>query len=293
MTGLTNAFPEKEERLRFVAQFFAARRVLPISETIAHILIESVFAAVNCGIMWVPLPEATTNMLADCDRFRQEVRTKYRGFGRIDDEVLCFVHGLRRLDPRILAYVKDRAAVDIGGFIGDSAVVLMDFAKSVHSFEPSPSNFERLSRAMEDNRRPGITMEAIPMGLSDSIGTVAFHDSANPGAKITSNGEIIVKLTTLDTFWKDRPERLGFVKCDTEGYGLPVLRGARQTLIRHRPVVSFAVYHNFDEFFGIPPLLEEWLVNYSFQWAFGVNGDYRWHELVFLGYPNEALGTAA
>jgi hypothetical protein len=131
------------------------------------------------------------------------------------------------------------------------------------------------------------------MGLSDHVGSVAFDDSGSSGAHVVSDGEVTVNLTTLDIFWKDRTEKIGFIKCDTEGHGVSVLKGAKQTLIRHRPVVSFAIYHNFDEFFQIPLLLQEWLVNYNFQWVFGVDSECRWHECVFLGYPSELLEESA
>jgi FkbM family methyltransferase len=228
-------------------------------------------------------------MLGNCEPLRQNVAAKFHGFTRISDEILCYVHGLRTLDTHVLAYVKKRAALDIGACDGDSAVVLMDFAKSVHSFEPSPSNFRQLTRALELNKRPDVVTEAFLLGLSDARCVVRFTDTGDSMARISASGKLTANLTTLDAFWAERTEKIGFVKCDTEGYGVPILFGAKQTLVRHRPVVSFTVYHNFDEFFGIPRLLEEWLVNYSFQWGFGGEGDWKWHELVFLGYPNEAL----
>jgi hypothetical protein len=57
---------------------------------------------------------------------------------------------------------------------------------------------------------------------------------------------------------------VGFLKCDTERYGSPIVRAVEETLKKHRSVVSFSVYHNFDEFFGILLLLGQWLPNYEF-----------------------------
>jgi FkbM family methyltransferase len=66
-----------------------------------------------------------------------------------------------------------------------------------------------------------------------------------------------VNVTTLDLFLKNRNVKVGFIKCDAECYGLQILRGVEKMLKKHRPVVSFSVYHNFDEFFGIPRTLNE------------------------------------
>jgi FkbM family methyltransferase len=289
VTGLTKVFPKLEQRLGFISRFFAELRIAPEGRETADILMESLFAAVQCNVISVPLPQSIRQMLTDCAPLRANVATKYSGVTYIADEILCTAHGLRQLDSRIQAYVKERAAIDIGGYDGDSAVVLMDFAKSIHSFEPSPRNFRRLKHRLNMNQRPGVLSEAIQIGLSDRVGSVAFNDSGDYFAHFSQTGEEIVNLTTLDIFWKDRTERIGFIKCDTEGHGLSILKGAQQTLIRHRPVVSFAIYHDYHEFFGIPPLLQKWLVNYNFQWVFGTNSDQKWHECIFLGYPREIL----
>jgi FkbM family methyltransferase len=289
LTTLQRVFPEPEERFRFLSSFFADHPMPPEGRETAALIRESLLAALSCNVMWAPIPAQTRQMLSDCAPLHRGVRTTYRGFNDIADEILCGAHGLRQLDPKVLAYVKERAAVDIGAFNGDSAVVLMDFAKSIHSFEPSPSNYRQLQQAMRLNERAGVRMEPIQLALSDHLGTVRFHDSANSMAQFSESGEVTVELTTLDVFWRDRSEKIGFVKCDTEGCGLSILNGARDTLVRHLPVVSFAIYHNYDEFFGIPARLEQWLENYTFQWVFGTDAAFKWHECVFLGYPREAL----
>jgi FkbM family methyltransferase len=185
--------------------------------------------------------------------------------------------------------MKDRVALDIGAFNGDSAVILMNYAKEVYSFEPGPANFRKLSSVLAQNQHHSGKGQGFQIGLSDTIGTAWFKDILSSMASISTDGNVEVNLTTLDAFMAGREVKIGFVKCDTEGQGLRILRGAEQTLKKHRPVVSFAVYHNFDEFFHIPVILKDWLPDYEFGWEFGLKYISKWNEMVFLGYPQEIL----
>jgi FkbM family methyltransferase len=239
--------------------------------------------------MWGPLSFSTKKILDGCAPLRMNIPLRYPKLTRISDEILCSAHGLRTLDPQIQKYLSNRAALDIGAFIGDSAVILVDFAKDVYSFEPGPSNFKQLVDVILHNRNHSGIAHAINLGLSESPGRLPFRDIKSSEAEFGIGG-VDVNITTVDLYVDAHDIQIGFVKCDTEGHGLPVLRGAENTLKKHRPVVSFSVYHNFDEFFGIPPLLITWLPNYEFWWEFGVNDVGRWHELTFMGYPREVLG---
>jgi hypothetical protein len=126
------------------------------------------------------------------------------------------------------------------------------------------------------------------LGLSEKPGQMAFNDIQSAGVS-TGKGNSTVNVTTLDLFVDQHGIQVGFIKCDTEGHGLPIIRGAERTLKRQRPVLSLAVYHNTDEMFGIPPLLKQWLPNYHFAWNMAVSAIRKWNEPLYIGYPEEAL----
>jgi FkbM family methyltransferase len=186
--------------------------------------------------------------------------------------------------------------MDIGAFNGDSAVVLMDYVKDVYSFEPSLANFQVLEEIIRLNQNRSGQGYAINLAFSDMEGERQFDHRFSPMSSFKGRqgvaGEGMVRLTTLDKFLEGRDLKVGFVKCDTEGYGMPILRGAEGTLKKDRPIVSFAVYHNFEEFFGIPPLLQKWLPDYEFGWEFLTDCLPKWHELIFLGYPKEIMAES-
>jgi FkbM family methyltransferase len=269
-----------------VLAFFRDIPMRPQRQEVRNILRESLLAALVCQKMWGPLSSSAKKVLDECAPLRARIRFRYSKLPKIADEILCSAHGLRTLNPQIQQYLSPRAVLDIGAFIGDSAVILIDFAKDVYSFEPGPSNFIQLVKVIAQNRNHTGTAHPVNLGLSDAPGKLAFQDIQSSEAAFGIGG-VEVNITTVDLYVETHNIRVGFVKCDTEGHGLPIVRGAEKTLKNHRSIVSFSICHNFYEFFGIPRLLRTWLPNYEFWWEFGVNDIGRWHELIFMGYPSE------
>jgi hypothetical protein len=95
-------------------------------------------------------------------------------------------------------------------------------------------------------------------------------------------------MTTIDEeVKKHKIQNVGFIKMDVEGYGLPIIKGAIETIKSHRPVMSLAVYHNNDELFKIKPLLEQLLDNYVYEFHLHQFVDNDFAELVLFCYPKE------
>jgi hypothetical protein len=55
-----------------------------------------------------------------------------------------------------------------------------------------------------------------------------------------------------------------FIKLHLEGGELAALRGARETLLAHRPIVAATVYHNADGMWRTPLWLMQTLPDYRF-----------------------------
>jgi FkbM family methyltransferase len=273
-----------------VHRFFNEHPVRDDTVETRDILKEAILAGLVCGKMVDRIPESTKKMLEECRVRNIGIHLKYPGLHSIAAEVLCSAHGLEKLDVRVQRYVREKAVMDIGAFNGDSAVVLSEYAKEVYSFEPGPANFRQLSRVVGLNGNHFGKIHPVNLGLSEKPGQMAFDDVQSSSASI-GKGNAIVTVTTLDSFVDQNGIQVGFIKCDTEGHGLPIIRGAERTLKKHRPVVALAVYHNADEMFQIPPLLHQWLPNYQFAWNFPISDIGRWNELLYIGYPQEALDS--
>jgi FkbM family methyltransferase len=121
-----------------------------------------------------------------------------------------------------------RLAVDIGGHVGFWARDLAEKFAHVVSFEPEPGNFECLIANVPEN------VEAHRCALGADVGAARLENPApeNSGAWEVRDGNDVMVLP-LDHFGL-RPD---FIKIDVQGYERPVIRGARQTIARHHPVM--------------------------------------------------------
>lgn len=147
-------------------------------------------------------------------------------------------------EPEIneLARLVDRGkmAIDIGANFGPYTGTLLALVPRVVAFEPNPALAARLCRAW-----PSATVEQCALG--DAPGEAMLHMPTNHhGTPLTGHASIAdgmtwdkeiaftVPVRTLDSFdFRD----VGFIKIDVEGHEQAVLRGARATIERERPVL--------------------------------------------------------
>lgn len=131
---------------------------------------------------------------------------------------------------------------DVGSFIGTHAIALARATGTlgrVLAFEPRRNTFAVLGRNIHRNALDAV-IKARNVGVSDQPGTIHLLDpeegSQNLGslALVDQGGGYEVDLITLDML--ELP-RLDLIKIDVEGMEANVIRGARQTLGRCRPVV--------------------------------------------------------
>lgn len=156
-----------------------------------------------------------------------------------------WVRQSRRLDydramlDRIVPHIdRNKSALDIGAFIGSHTVEYLKHAKSVMSFEPNPAAFECLA-----HNCPGATRVNVALGdknttrywtrIYPNCGASYLSDEPSPGC-------LTVPVRNLDSF-EMLPSSLGFIKIDAEGEEVAILRGAKKTLLEHRPVMCIEV----------------------------------------------------
>lgn len=129
-----------------------------------------------------------------------------------------------------LAHVKEfRVAVDVGAHVGLWSMWLADRFQRLEAFEPRA---EHVQCWRENVRNSNATMHPFALGASPGeVGLIA--DPENTGkTHIQGHGE--TKLCALDAWGFGMVD---FLKIDVEGYESAVIVGARDTLLRCRPVV--------------------------------------------------------
>ena len=175
-------------------------------------------------------------------------------------------HGLDEVQT--LERVKGKAILDVGGYIGDSVLVLSELEpRVIYSFEADPENYELMQKTIALNR----IENAVPVmcALGDHEGTSTFHRGGSSSGTVYREGirytdEFEVPLTTLDSFVKEHPIEIGLIKVDIEGAEPFFLEGAKKTICEQRPILLLSIYHNAHDFFELKPLLESWNLGYRF-----------------------------
>lgn len=139
--------------------------------------------------------------------------------------------------------------LDIGANVGETTLRFSrrvgDTGK-VYSFEPNPPVRKKLERNIALNRFGNI--EVLPLGAGDAEATLKLS-SPTPqnrgGNRILENpvGEFVeVRVVPVDVLVEEKGiTKVDVVKIDVEGFELRVLRGAKKTLERHKPILFIEI----------------------------------------------------
>jgi len=126
-----------------------------------------------------------------------------------------------------LRYINSwRVCLDIGSNIGQWTRPLAKKFDSVICFEPNPNFRECFKRNITETN-----VILWPYGLSDK----EHRAQQDFNSTILNQGEGDIECRTLDSFGLNN---LDFVKIDVDGFEVPLLEGARDTLTRNTPVIN-------------------------------------------------------
>jgi FkbM family methyltransferase len=190
-----------------------------------------------------------------------------------ETSVFYYRLGLERVADKSRVAGKD--VIDAGAFIGDSALVLSTLApRKVYAFEPVANLYRRMAETVHLNRLEAI-IQPVNMGLSSRAGESEIIVDESPSASasaITHPGlgnkvrgaRETARTCTVDAFVAEKDLDVGLIKMDTEGSELEILKGAENTIKKHKPVLLVSLYHNAEEFFEAKPLIESFNPGYRF-----------------------------
>ena len=186
--------------------------------------------------------------------------------------VFYYEHGLKALSSDALNYIKTGDILDLGAFIGDSAIVLNKYtAGTIYSVEMNEENLKKMRLVLEMNHVMG---RVTPIhGAVGNCDTEQVYYGDNASSTIADNvkeSELykkhslvpVYKVDTLVSKYKMVPH---FIKLDVEGAEYNAIWGAKETICRYRPILSISIYHTAVDFLKIKPLLESWNLNYEFR----------------------------
>ena len=127
---------------------------------------------------------------------------------------------------------KGMVVIDIGANVGDYSILFARWGAKVTAFEPTYI----WSTLYKRTRNYDICCLNIALGEKD--GRIAIYEDgglSSASRKYAPKGiRRDIDLRRLDTIWKGLVD---FIKIDVEGMELEVLRGARKTIERYRPII--------------------------------------------------------
>jgi len=154
----------------------------------------------------------------------------------------------------LYSIVPGEVFVDCGAYDGDTVKQVIhrngNFGR-IFAIEADPGNFHSL-RKWAETVDPNIAsrIELCNVAVGASRGQIRFNATGGEGACISDDGDIVVDCLPIDEIaGKSAPT---FIKMDIEGFEMEALKGSREVIQKHRPILSICVYHRQNDLWRVP-----------------------------------------
>lgn len=188
-----------------------------------------------------------------------------------ESSVFYYKHGLHKL--KYPEYINGKAIIDGGCYIADSCLVFREFFPNspLIGFEPVKSNCLLAKKTIALNQLENITIENMGLGEKNEILKIKTFDTnlKNIESTITQNGNETIKVTSIDDYVDNHNLKVGLIKTDVEGFEQQLLAGAKKTIFEQKPTLLISIYHSYDDFYKIKPMIESWNLGYRFDFFQG------------------------
>lgn len=167
--------------------------------------------------------------------------------------------------PKELEKIRQKDVIDVGGWVGDSAVMLeREFCdKTIYSFEPARKNFALMQRTLKLNHSKRVVPVNKGLGSKNEHLKISCNSGSSSILYETNAEKETIAITTLDDFVAEHGIEVGFIKVDIEGFEQHFLAGAKKTICTQKPALLISIYHSGDDYFNIKPLIESWNLGYQ------------------------------
>ena len=160
-------------------------------------------------------------------------------------------------------YGKDEVLIDCGAFTGDtieSFLVLPNMEyKKIIAFEPDLANYKILSEKFGNHSK----IEILNAGAFESDGKISFSETGDSTSNIQENGSSSIDTRSIDSVCSKLEDKITFIKMDIEGAELPALKGAKETILRHKPKLAICIYHSDQDMLSIAEYIHSIVPEYK------------------------------
>lgn len=159
---------------------------------------------------------------------------------------------------------EQEVLVDLGAYIGDTTLDYIntygiDSYKKIYCYEITPDIFAILKNNLANY--PNIICKRNAVGDKKGIMYVNNSDVDASANTISEEGNVEIKMVTLD---EDIKEKITILKMDIEGYEQKAILGAQNHIKKDKPKLLLSVYHNNEDLWKIPKMIEEICPGYKF-----------------------------
>jgi len=177
---------------------------------------------------------------------------------------LTFTQNKMYIDDRIVSPVEDEIFIDGGCYDGESSFDFIDWAngsvKKIYAFEPDSKNYKLCEKNFAEQCK--VDYQLLPFGLWSEKTTLKFAGDAGVGSRVgDDNGSVEIQTASIDEIVGD--DKVTFIKLDVEGAELETLKGAAETIKKHKPRLAVCLYHKPEDIVEIPKYIKELLPEYK------------------------------
>ena len=151
----------------------------------------------------------------------------------------------------ILSFNHNETFIDIGAYRGDTVENFLKQTngkyKKIIAAEPDFKTYQKLIKNCEALEN----FTGVNVAITDFDGEIGFSSLA--GRQSAVGGDNMIKSLSLPTLCKESEP--SFIKIDSEGCEIDILKGGEETLKKFKPKMNVAAYHKSEDIFKLPILI--------------------------------------
>lgn len=166
--------------------------------------------------------------------------------------------------------------IDCGAYCGEISQAFIENTagsfKRIYMFEPGEVQYRAIEKRMKWLRdiwgidEGKIIMEKAGVGKENGVLYIQEFGENLADLSISSSDEGAqeVRMLSLDTYFKENPDIITFLKADIEGSEQVMLDGAVAVIKRDKPKMAISLYHKIKDFYRIPLSIKKLVSDYQF-----------------------------
>ena len=167
--------------------------------------------------------------------------------------------------PEVVSELSEHESfVDVGAHYGRVTQKFIDITNSrfekILMIEPDLINLSELKIFHSKiNKNIRNKVKILPKAVGQYSGNFFFYEGLDYMSQLSDMGKTCLNITTIDCLGT-KPT---FIKLHLEGDELPTLKGAKETILKYRPIIVFTAYHNDDGIWKLPMWIVKNTIDYK------------------------------